>query len=76
MKSTSIRSFLHAYFVIKKEDYYINNAQIINDFKDSPGLCHIAKIRSVDIQQVYKIIKTHDINVLNANIIKLIEDIK
>ena len=76
MKRTNIRSFLHAFFVIRKEDYYINNTQIINDFNDSPGLYHIAKNRSVDIQQVYKIVKTHDINVLNVNIIKLIENIK
>ena len=76
MRHTKIKSFLHAFFIIKKEDYYNNNMKIINDFKKSPGLYRIAMKRSVDVQQVYNIIKTHDTNVLNMNIIKLIENIK
>ena len=76
MKRTDIKSFLHAFFIIKKEDYYINNMQIIDDFRESPGLYRIAKNRNIDIKQVYNIVKTHDINILNMNIIKLIEKIK
>ncbi len=76
MKHTNIKSFLHAFFIIKKEDYYINNMQIIDDFNQSPGLYHIAKSRNIDVKQVYNIVKTHDINILNMNIIKLIEKTK
>ncbi len=76
MKRTDIKSFLHAFFIIKKEDYYINNMQIIDDFRESPGLYRIAKNRNIDVKQVYNIVKTHDINILNMNIIKLIEKIK
>tara|TARA_B100001057_G_scaffold476260_1_gene544008 strand:- start:318 stop:548 length:231 start_codon:yes stop_codon:yes gene_type:complete len=76
LKRTDIKSFLHAFFIIKKEDYYINNMQIIDDFRESPGLYRIAKNRNIDIKQVYNIVKTHDINILNMNIIKLIEKIK
>ena len=50
--------------------------KIINDFEKSPGLYRIATNRNIDVQQVYNIIKTHDTNVLNMNIIKLIENIK
>ena len=50
--------------------------KIIDDFKESPGLYRIAKNRDIDVQQVYNIVKTHDINVLNMNIIKLVEKIK
>tara|TARA_B100000900_G_scaffold401273_1_gene405765 strand:- start:354 stop:584 length:231 start_codon:yes stop_codon:yes gene_type:complete len=76
LKRTDIKSFLHAFFIIKKEDYYINNMQIIDDFRESPGLYRIAKNRNIDVKQVYNIVKTHDINILNMNIIKLIEKIK
>ena len=76
MRHTEIKSFLHAFFIIKKEDHYISNMQIIEDFKESPGLYRIAKNRSIDVEQVYNIVKTHDINVLNMNIIKLVEKIK
>ena len=67
---------MHAFFIIKKEDYYFNNMKIIDDFKERPGLYRVAKNRDIDVQQVYNIVKTHDINVLNMNIIKLIEKIK
>jgi len=76
LKHTDIKSFLHAFFIIKKEDYYVNNMQIIDDFKESPGLYRIAKSRNIDVKQVYNIVKTHDINILNMNIIKLIEKMK
>ena len=68
-----IKTFLHAFFVIKKEDFYQSNKAIIHDFKKKPGLCHIAKNRQIGVEQVYNIVKTHDINVLNTNIIKLME---
>tara|TARA_B100001063_G_scaffold38148_1_gene31738 strand:- start:310 stop:540 length:231 start_codon:yes stop_codon:yes gene_type:complete len=68
-----IISFLHAFFIIKKEDFYLSNKSIIHDFKKKPGLYHIAKKRRLDVEEVYNIIKTHDINVLNKNIIKLME---
>jgi hypothetical protein len=67
------KSFLHAFFVIKKERFYLSNKAIIHDFKKKPGLQHIAKKRRIDIEEVYNIVKTHDINVLNTNIIKLME---
>jgi len=68
-----ITDFLHAFFVIKKADFYLSNKAIIHDFKKKPGLCHIAKKRHIDVEEVYNIVKTHDINVLNTNIIKLME---
>ncbi len=76
MKPTKIRSFLHAFFAVKKAEHYINNIQIIDEFIKSPGLYRISKKRNIDVQEVYNIVKTHDINVLNMNIIKLIENIK
>ena len=68
-----IKSFLYTFFVIKKEDFYLSNKAIIHDFKKKPGLYHIAKKRRIDVEEVYNIVKTHDINVLNTNIIKLME---
>ena len=68
-----ITDFLHAFFVIKKEDFYLSNKAIIHDFKKNPGLQHIAKKRCIGVEEVYNIVKTHDINVLNTNIIKLME---
>ena len=68
-----ITDFLHAFFVIKKEDFYLSNKAIIHDFKKNPGLHHIAKKRRIGVEEVYNIVKTHDINVLNTNIIKLME---
>ena len=68
-----IRSFLYTFFVIKKEDFYLSNKAIIHDFKKKPGLYHIAKKRRIDVEEVYNIVKTNDINVLNINIIKLME---
>ena len=68
-----IKSFLHAFFVIKKEAFYQSNKSIIHDFKEKPGLYHIAKNRQIGVEEVYNIVKTHDINVLNTNIIKLME---
>ncbi len=73
MRQIEVRSFLHAFFIIKKEDHYIKNIHIIDDFKKKPGLYHIAKHRKLDVEMVYNIVKTHDINVLNMNIIKLLE---
>ena len=73
MRTSNIRGFLHAFFILKRVDFYSSNQDIINDFQKSPGLMHISKNRSVDVAQVYDIIKTHDINVLNTNIIKLME---
>ena len=67
------KSFLHAFFVIKKADFYLSNKAIIHDFKKKPGLHHIAKKRRIGVEEVYNIVKTHDINVLNTNIIKLME---
>jgi hypothetical protein len=71
--TSSVRGFLHAFFILKRVDFYSSNRDIINDFQKKPGLIHIAKNRGVDVSQVYDIIKTHDINVLNTNIIKLME---
>ncbi len=72
MSHTNAIPFIHAFFIIKKEKYFENNKDIINDFKKNPGLHHIAKNRGIEVEQVYNIIKTHDINVLNTNVIKLI----
>ena len=73
MRTSNIRGFLHAFFILKRADFYSSNQDIINDFQKKPGLIHISKNRGVDVAQVYDIIKTHDINVLNTNIIKLME---
>jgi len=73
MRTSNIRGFLHAFFILKRVDFYSSNQDIINDFQKKPGLIHISKNRGVDVAQVYDIIKTHDINVLNTNIIKLME---
>ena len=73
MHTNSIRGFLHAFFILKRVDFYSTNRDNINDFQKKPGLIHISKNRGVSVEQVYDIIKTHDINLLNANIKKLIE---
>ena len=73
MHTSSIRGFLHAFFILKKVDFYTSNQGIINDFQKRLGLVHISKKRGIDVSEVYNIIKTHDINVLNTNIIKLME---
>ena len=73
MHTSSIRGFLHTFFILKKVDFYSSNQGIINDFQKRPGLVHISKKRGIDVSEVYNIIKTHDINVLNTNIIKLME---
>ena len=73
MHTRSIRGFLHAFFILKKVDFYTSNQGIINDFQKKPGLVHISKKRGIDVSQVYDIIKIHDMNVLNVNIIKLME---
>ena len=73
MHTSSVRGFLHAFFILKRVDFYSSNRGIISDFQKKPGLVHISKKRGIDVSQVYDIIKTHDINVLNTNIIKLME---
>ena len=73
MHTNNTRGFLHAFFILKRVDFYSSNRDIINDFQKKPGLIHISKNRGVDVAQVYDIIKAHDMNVLNANIIKLME---
>ena len=73
MHTSNIRGFLHTFFILKKVDFYTSNQDIINDFQKRPGLVHISKKRGIDVSEVYNIIKTHDINVLNTNIIKLME---
>ena len=73
MHTSSIRGFIHSFFILKRVDFYSSNQDIINDFQKKPGLTHISKNRGVDVSQVYDIIKTHNMNVLNANIIKLME---
>ena len=73
MHTSSIRGFLHTFFILKKVDFYTSNQDVINDFQRRPGLVHISKKRGIDVSEVYNIIKTHDINVLNTNIIKLME---
>ena len=73
MHTSNIRGFLHAFFILKRVDFYSANQDIINDFQKKPGLIHISENRSVDVAQVYDIIKIHDMNVLNTNIIKLME---
>ena len=73
MHTSSIRGFIHTFSILKRVDFYSSNQDIINDFQKKPGLIHISKNRGVDVAQVYDIIKTHDMNVLNTNIIKLME---
>ena len=73
MHTSSIRGFLHAFFILKRVDFYSSNQGIINDFQKKPGLVHISKKRGIAVSEVYNIIRTHDINVLNTNIIKLME---
>ena len=48
----------------------IDNSKIINDLM-KPGLYFISQKYKIDVEQVYEYHKTHDINVLNVNIIKL-----
>ena len=69
----NIKTFLHTFFILKTVDYYKSNKTIINSFKKKPGLYHIAKKEQIKVEEVYNIIKTHDINVLNTNIIKLMD---
>ena len=69
----NIKTFLHSFFILKTVDYYKSNKTIINSLKKKPGLYHIAKKEQIKVEEVYNIIKTHDINVLNTNIIKLME---
>ena len=71
MRTSNIRGFLHAFFILKRVDFYSSNQDIINDFQKKPGLIHISKNRGVDVAQVYDIIKTHDINVLNLSLIHI-----
>jgi hypothetical protein len=73
LTNKNIKSFLHTFFVLKTAEYYKSNKTIINSFKKKPGLYHIAKKEQIKVEEVYNIIKTHDINVLNTNIIKLME---
>ncbi len=73
MHTSNIRKFLHAFFVIKKVDFYLSNRKIIDDFRKKPGLYYISKKTGLDVGEVYNIVKTHDINVLNKNIIELME---
>ena len=74
MKDTkNVREFIHAYFVIRASDFYASNSKIIDDFKKNPGLYKISEKRGLQVGRVYNIVKTHDINVLNVNIIKLKE---
>ena len=73
MHTSSVRRYIHAFFILKRIDFYTSNKDIINDFQKKPGLVHISRKWSIDVAEVYNIIKTHDINVLNTNIIKLME---
>ncbi len=73
MKHTEVKSFVHAFFIIKEQHYYNDNKQIINDFIKKPGLYHIAEKRDLDVELVYNIVKSHNMNILNVNIIKLME---
>ena len=68
----SIR-FIHSFFVIKDKAFYQANKEIIDEFKQEPGLFHISERTGLNVDEVYNIVKTHDINVLNTNIIKLME---
>ena len=47
MHTNSIRGFLHAFFILKRVDFYSSNREIINDFQKKPGLVHISKKRGV-----------------------------
>ena len=68
----SIR-FIHSFFVIKDKAFYQANKEIIDEFKQEPGLFRISERTGLNVDEVYNIVKTHDINVLNTNIIKLME---
>ena len=72
ISNESVR-FIHSFFVIKDKAFYQTNKKIIDEFKSKPGLFHISERRGMNVEEVYNIIKTHDINVLNTNIIKLME---
>ena len=65
--------FIHSFFVIKDKSFYKANKKIIDEFKSKPGLFHISERTGMNVEEVYNIVKTHDINVLNTNIIKLME---
>ena len=65
--------FIHSFFVIKDKAFYQANKEIIDEFKQEPGLFHISERTGLNVDEVYNIVKTHDINVLNTNIIKLME---
>ncbi len=75
MKHISNKSlrFIHSFFVIKHKSFYKTNKKIIDEFKSKPGLFHISEKTGMNVEEVYNIVKTHDINVLNTNIIKLME---
>ena len=65
MRISNIRGFLHAFFILKRVDFYSSNRDIINDFQKKPGLIHISENRGVDVAQVYDIIKTHDLSLIH-----------
>ena len=52
MHTNSIRGFLHAFFILKRVDFYSSNQDIINDFQKKPGLIHISENRGIDVAQV------------------------
>ncbi len=59
--------------LLKINPFYQANKKIIDEFKSKPGLFQISEKTGMNVEEVYNIVKTHDINVLNTNIIKLME---
>lgn len=64
---------IHAFFKIKKIHHHIQHQAIINDFQSQPGLYYLSHKYNIDVERVYEILRTHDINELNMNVINIIE---
>ena len=64
---------IHVFFKIKKMDHYDRYRNMLNDFAMKPGLYYLSQKYKIDVEQVYEIIRVHDINKLNMNIINILE---
>ena len=54
-------------------DHYDRYRNMLNDFAMKPGLYYLSQKYKIDVEQVYEIIRVHDINKLNMNIINILE---
>ena len=71
---TSIKKYIHVFFIIKGATHLLKYKELINSYISEPLLSKLANKHNISVLQAHDIVREYKLNELNRNVIKLLEE--